>query len=63
MKNPLFHLAALSVVFVLGTPMSMAQSANSIMVKWTAEETIVQIHGVGPLIIHYADPKKDPRKM
>ncbi|MCC2658713.1 MAG: hypothetical protein K0Q76_3821, partial [Panacagrimonas sp.] len=25
-------------------------------------ETIVQIHGVGPLIVHYADPEKDPRK-
>jgi hypothetical protein len=30
--------------------------------SWTEEETIVQIHGVGPLIVHYADPEKDPRK-
>lgn len=30
--------------------------------SWTEEETIVQIHGVGPLIVHYADPAKDPRQ-
>lgn len=30
--------------------------------SWTEEETVVQIHGVGPLVIHYADPDKDPRK-
>jgi hypothetical protein len=29
--------------------------------SWTEEETIVQIHGVGPLVIHYVDPAKDPR--
>lgn len=30
--------------------------------SWTDQETIVQIHGVGPLIVHYADPALDPRK-
>lgn len=29
--------------------------------SWTEEETIVQIHGIGPLIIHYANPDEDPR--
>jgi quercetin dioxygenase-like cupin family protein len=25
-------------------------------------ETILQIHGTGPFVIHYVDPKDDPRK-
>jgi hypothetical protein len=29
---------------------------------WTAEETIVQIHSVGPWGITYVDPADDPRK-
>ncbi len=28
---------------------------------WTAEETIVQMHSVGPWGITYVDPKEDPR--
>jgi quercetin dioxygenase-like cupin family protein len=30
--------------------------------SWTGEETIVQIHGFGPLVIHYVNPADDPRK-
>lgn len=29
---------------------------------WTAEETIVQIHGIGPWAINYVNPADDPRK-
>jgi len=29
---------------------------------WTKDETIVQIHGVGPWAINYVNPADDPRK-
>ena len=29
---------------------------------WTREETIVQVHGVGPWTINYVNPADDPRK-
>ena len=29
---------------------------------WTQEETIVQVHGVGPWAINYVNPADDPRK-
>ena len=29
--------------------------------SWTAEETIVQVHGIGPLVITYVNPADDPR--
>lgn len=29
---------------------------------WTKEETIVQVHGVGPWTINYVNPADDPRK-
>jgi quercetin dioxygenase-like cupin family protein len=29
---------------------------------WAAEETVVQINGVGPFDVVYLDPKDDPRK-
>jgi hypothetical protein len=29
---------------------------------WTQEETIVQVHGIGPWAIVYVDPADDPRK-
>jgi hypothetical protein len=29
---------------------------------WTKEETIVQVHGVGPWAINYVNPTDDPRK-
>lgn len=30
--------------------------------SWTLDETIVQVHGIGPLVIHYVNPGDDPRK-
>lgn len=29
---------------------------------WTKEETIIQVHGVGPWAINYVNPADDPRK-
>jgi anti-sigma factor ChrR (cupin superfamily) len=29
---------------------------------WTSEETVVQVHGVGPTAINYVNPADDPRK-
>jgi hypothetical protein len=29
---------------------------------WTKEDTIIQVHGVGPRAINYVDPVDDPRK-
>ena len=29
---------------------------------WTKEETILQVHGVGPRAVNYVDPADDPRK-
>lgn len=29
---------------------------------WTDEETVIQLHGVGPWAINYVDPADDPRK-
>ena len=29
---------------------------------WTGEETVIQIHGVGPMDIHYVNPEDDPQK-
>jgi hypothetical protein len=30
--------------------------------SWTSEETVVQIHGIGSLVIHYVNPADDPQK-
>ena len=29
---------------------------------WTKEETVVQVHGIGPWAINYVNPADDPRK-
>jgi hypothetical protein len=29
--------------------------------SWTNEETIVQVHGIGPLVMPYVNPADDPR--
>ena len=29
---------------------------------WTSEETVIQVHGVGPQDLNYVDPADDPRK-
>jgi hypothetical protein len=29
---------------------------------WTKDETVIQIHGVGPWALNYVNPGDDPRK-
>ena len=35
--------------------------ANVNHFSWTSEETVVQVHGIGPLVITYVNPADDPR--
>lgn len=35
---------------------------KSTMFGYTKEETIIQVHGIGPWGLHYVDPADDPRK-
>lgn len=35
--------------------------ANVNHFSWTGDETIVQVHGIGPLVITYVNPADDPR--
>jgi anti-sigma factor ChrR (cupin superfamily) len=45
------------------TPGSVAvMPAGHPMYGWTKEETIIQVHGVGPWGIDYLNPADDPRK-
>lgn len=37
-------------------------SAETSHFGWTTEETIVQLHGIGPTAITYVNPADDPRK-
>lgn len=70
------HVTVLSGTFYMGagdqlelekavalTPGSFAafQPGHS-MFAWTEEETVVQVHGVGPWGINYINPVDDPRK-
>ena len=70
------HVTVLSGTFYMGagdqldlekavalTPGSFAafQPGHS-MFAWTEEETVVQVHGVGPWGINYINPADDPRK-
>lgn len=70
------HVTVLSGTFHMGggdkldtsktralTPGSMAiMPPGTRHFAWTREETIVQVHGVGPWAIHYVNPADDPRK-
>src|SRR5207244_2035645 len=70
------HVTVISGTFNLGdgdkldpaktTPLSTGSVAimqsKSNHFGWTKEETIVQIHGVGPWAITYVNPPDDPRK-
>jgi hypothetical protein len=70
------HLTVLSGTFHMGmgdkldTTKTHALAPGSIAIMqpkthhfgWTAEETIVQLHGVGPWGVTYVDPADDPRK-
>jgi quercetin dioxygenase-like cupin family protein len=70
------HVTVLSGTFYMGagdqpdqekaialTPGSFAafQPGHS-MFAWTEEETVIQVHGVGPWGIDYTNPADDPRK-
>jgi len=70
------HVTVISGTFNMGTgdkldrAKTMALSAGGVAIMqiktnhfaWTKEETIVQVHGVGPWAINYVNPADDPRK-
>ena len=70
------HVTVISGAFHMGAGDKLDQSkskalhAGSVAVMqpktnhfgWTQEETIVQVHGVGPWAITYVNPADDPRK-
>jgi hypothetical protein len=70
------HVTVISGTFHMGmgdtldTAMTRALLAGSVAIMppkehhfaWTGEETIVQIHGVGPWGFIYVNPADDPRK-
>lgn len=70
------HVTVISGTFNMGTGDKLDRSktkplpagAMAIMpvgtrhFAWTGEETVVQIHGVGPWGINYVNPDDDPRK-
>jgi anti-sigma factor ChrR (cupin superfamily) len=70
------HVTVISGTFNMGTgdkldaTKTKALSAGSVAIMppktnhfaWTKEETVVQVHGVGPWGITYVDPVDDPRK-
>ena len=70
------HVTVISGTFNMGTgdkldpAKTQALTAGSVAIMqpkthhfaWTKEETIVQIHGVGPWGVTYVNPADDPRK-
>ena len=70
------HVTVISGTFNMGTgdkldaSKTQPLSAGSVAIMqpktnhfaWTKEETIIQVHGVGPWAINYVDPTDDPRK-
>ena len=70
------HVTVISGTFNMGTgdkldaANTMPLSAGSVAIMspktqhfaWTREETIIQIHGVGPSAINYVNAADDPRK-
>ena len=70
------HVTVISGTFNMGTgdkldpSKTQPLSAGSVAIMqpkthhfaWTKEETIVQVHGVGPWAINYVNPADDPRK-
>jgi hypothetical protein len=69
------HVTVISGTFHMGTgdkldtTTTTPLSAGSVAVMqpkthhfgWTKDETIIQVHGVGPWAIHYVNPADDPR--
>lgn len=70
------HVTVISGIFNMGTgdmldpSKTQPLSAGSIAIMqpktthfaWTKDETIIQVHGVGPWAINYVNPAEDPRK-
>ena len=70
------HVTVISGTFNMGTGDKLDSSktkplsAGSVAIMqpktthfaWTKDETIIQIHGVGPWAINYVNPADDPRK-
>ncbi|MES2046769.1 MAG: cupin domain-containing protein [Pseudomonadota bacterium] len=70
------HVTVISGTFHMGTGDQLdtakgsALTAGSVAIMqpktthyaWTTQETIVQVHGVGPWGINYVNPADDPRK-
>jgi anti-sigma factor ChrR (cupin superfamily) len=70
------HVTVISGTFNMGTGDKLDQSATKALAAgsiaimqpkthhfaWTNEETMVQMHGVGPWAITYVNPADDPRK-
>jgi quercetin dioxygenase-like cupin family protein len=70
------RLTVLSGTFHLGlgdkldTAKTHALTAGSVAIMqpqtnhfaWTADETVLQLHGIGPWSVTYVDPANDPRK-
>ena len=70
------HVTVITGTFNMGTgdkldrSKTMPLSAGSVAIMqpktnhygWTKEETIVQIHGIGPWGVTYVNPADDPRK-
>lgn len=70
------HVTVISGTFNIGTgdkldaSKTMALPAGSVAIMqpktphfvWTKDETIVQVHGVGPSGVTYVNPADDPRK-
>ena len=70
------HVTVISGTFYMGTgdkldpSKTMPLSAGSVAIMqiktnhfaWNKEETIIQVHGVGPWAINYVNPTDDPRK-
>lgn len=70
------HVTVISGAFHMGTgdkldrSKGMALGAGAVAIMqpkthhfgWTRDETIIQVHGVGPWAINYVNPADDPRK-
>ena len=70
------HVTVISGTFHMGvgdkldTSKTMPLTAGSVAIMqvktthfaWTKDETIIQVHGMGPWVINYVNPADDPRK-
>lgn len=51
-----------SKTMVLGPGSVAIMQPNTNHFAWNKEETIIQVHGIGPWAINYVNPADDPRK-